>query len=136
MKTSKLLLAGLVGGVVYFALGWLVYGVLMKDAMSGMEAIMRPEAETQWWAAILGNLVMGCFLAWVFARWANVKTLMGGLTAGAIIGAFMSGTFDLSMYAWTTMLDMKGMIMDIVVSVVLAAIAGGAVGWMLGMGKE
>ena len=107
MKTSKLLLAGLVGGVVYFALGFLIYGLLMKDAMAGMSS-----------------------------RWANVRTLMGGLTAGAIIGAFIASSYDLSMYAWTTMMDMKGMVMDIVLSVVMTSVAGGVVGWMLGMGKE
>lgn len=136
MKTSKLLLAGLVGGVVYFALGFLIYGLLMKDAMSGMSAVMRADADVQWWAGILGNLVMGVFLAWVFARWANVRTLMGGLTAGAIIGAFMASSYDLSMYAWTTLMDMKGLIMDIVISTLMTAVAGGVVGWMLGMGKE
>ncbi|MBK6622253.1 MAG: DUF1761 domain-containing protein [Saprospirales bacterium] len=136
MKTSKLLLAGLVGGVVYFALGFLIYGLLMKDAMAGMSSVMRAEADTQWWAGILGNLVMGVFLAYVFARWANVRTLMGGLTAGAIIGAFIASSYDLSMYAWTTMMDMKGMVMDIVLSVVMTSVAGGVVGWMLGMGKE
>lgn len=136
MKTSKLLLAGLVGGVVYFGLGFLIYGLLMKDAMAGMSSVMRAEADTQWWAGILGNLVMGIFLAYVFARWAGVKTLVGGLMAGAIIGAFVASSYDLSMYAWTTMMDMKAMVMDIVMTTIMTSVAGGAVGWMLGMGKE
>lgn len=136
MKTSKLLLAGLVGGVVYFGLGFLIYGLLMKDAMAGMSSVMRADADVQWWAGILGNLVMGIFLAYVFARWAGVKTLVGGLMAGAIIGAFVASSYDLSMYAWTTMMDMKAMVMDIVMTTIMTSVAGGAVGWMLGMGKE
>ena len=138
MKTSKLLLGTVVGGVVYFSLGFIVYGFLMKYSManSPMGSIMRAEADTQWWAAILSNLLTGFFLTWVFGRWANVKTLMGGVTAGAIIGVLISAAYDLGFYAWTTLFTLKDVGMDVVMSAVFFAITGGVIGWVLGMGKE
>ena len=34
MDTKKFVLAGLIGGVAYFFLGWLVYGILLMDLMA------------------------------------------------------------------------------------------------------
>ena len=31
MNIKKMLVAGTVGGVLFFLLGWLVYGILLKD---------------------------------------------------------------------------------------------------------
>jgi len=33
MNTRKFLIAGISGGIVYFLLGWLIYGMLLNDYM-------------------------------------------------------------------------------------------------------
>ncbi len=139
MKTSKLLLAGLAGGVTNFLLGYLTYMVLLAGYMAKQPAdCQRAEDAMIFWAGGLSCLILGLFLAYVFGRWASIKTLMGGLVGGAIIGAFVAGSSSFSSYAWTTYLgdDLSRVIVEIVVVTVMTAITGAVVGWVLGMGKE
>lgn len=138
MKISKLLIAGIGGGVAFFLLGWLLYGMLLMGFFEKNTLVnaMRPEGEMVWWALILGNLVMGIFLAYVFMRWAGIKTLMGGLIGGATIGAFLGVSMNLTYFGTSAMMTMSGHIADMVVYTIMLAITGGVVGWLLGMGKE
>lgn len=140
MKTSKLLYAGLAGFAAYFLLGWLLYGVLTMSYFEGQ----TPEAARDisrgdnmlWWSLLLGNLIIGFFLAFVFSRWANITTFRGGLIGGAIIGAFIMAGFDLTMHGTMDMMSLPAVFVDVVVGTVMWALTGGVVGWVLGMGKE
>jgi hypothetical protein len=138
MKISKLLIAGIGGGVAFFLLGWLLYGMLLMGFFekNTLVSAMRPEGEMVWWALILGNLVMGIFLAYVFMQWASIKTLMGGLSGGAIIGAFLGVSMNLTYFGTSAMMTMTGHLVDMAVYTIMLAITGGVVGWLLGMGKE
>lgn len=140
MKTSKLLYAGLAGFAAYFLLGWLLYGVLTMSYFEGQtpeaaRAVSRGE-NMVWWSLLLGNLIIGFFLAFVFSRWANIKTLRGGLIGGAIIGAFIMAGIDFTMYGTMDISTLPGIFVDIIVGTVMWALTGGVVGWVLGMGKE
>lgn len=140
MKTSKLLFAGLAGFATYFILGWLLYGALLMNYFEGQ----TPEAargisrgdNMLWWSLILGNLIVGFFLAFVFSRWASIKTFMGGLIGGAIIGAFVIGAVDFTMHGTMDMMSLPAVFVDVLVGTVMWALTGGVVGWVLGMGKE
>jgi len=138
MKTSKLLWAALAGGVVYFLLGWLVYGMLLMDFFEknsgGATGVMREQMV--WWSLILGNLLVGCLLAWVFGRWAGIKTFMGGLVGGLVLGFLVSAAYDFTGFGVMNLNNLQGAIVDIVVNTLMMGITGGVVGWVLGMGKE
>jgi len=138
MKISKLLIAGIGGGVTFFLLGWLLYGMLLMDffGKQSIVNVMRPDGEMVWWALILGNLVLGVFLAYIFMRWASIKTFMSGLGGGAVIGGFLAVSMNLSYYGTSAMMTLTGHIADMAVYTIMMAITGGVVGWLLGMGKE
>lgn len=139
MSIKKITIAGIAGGVVYFLLGWLVYGMLLKDFMaSNMNTtIMRPETEMIWWAMIASNILYGVFFAYIFNRWANITTLSAGVTAGGILSLLLGLSMSLGFYAYSTMYGtMTGMAVDIIVSVVMGAIVGGVVGLVLGKIKD
>jgi biotin transporter BioY len=38
--TKKILLSGIVGTVVYYLLGWLVYGLILTDKSKGEESML------------------------------------------------------------------------------------------------
>src|SRR5450759_2816850 len=61
MNTKKFLIGGIVGGVVYFLLGWLVYGHLLTnyfhDHSGNATGVERDMDQMIWWALILGNLL-------------------------------------------------------------------------------
>lgn len=139
---TKVLLAALAGGVAYFLLGWLLYGILLDPYFRSMTtpeglAVQRAPEEMVMWAIALSNLVYALMLAIIFNRWASISTFQGGAIAGGIIGFLMALSVDLSMYSmlnlWT---GMAGLIVDPLVSGVMGALVGGIIGWVLGYGKK
>ena len=139
MGTNKILISGLVSGIAVFLLGYLFYGVIFMNTMEGMTGtatgVMREMDAMVWWALIVGNLIWGFLLAYIFGMWANISTFMGGLKGGAIIGLLAVAAFDLTMYATSNITTLAGSILDIVIFTVIMGIAGGVAGWMLGRGK-
>ncbi len=134
MKIDKLLLSTLAGGVAYFLLGFLFYGVLLMKFFESHSTANLMKEPMAWWALILGNLIWAFFLAYVFSRWAAVSTFAGGLKAGAIIGLLVSLGFNLSVFGTSDMMDLTGTLVDPIVNAIMTGITGGVVGWVLGMG--
>ena len=134
MNTNKVLIGGLIGGVAFFFLGWLIYGMLLMGMMSENcnQSMSRPEAEFIWWAMIASNILWGLLMAVVF-DWSNTSGWMEGAKKGAIIGGITSLGYDLSMYAMTTMFNNMSMIfVDFLAQVVILGTVGAIVGWYNG----
>ncbi|MBK9629915.1 MAG: hypothetical protein IPO62_02405 [Saprospiraceae bacterium] len=133
--STKTMIAGLIGGVTSYLLGFLLYGILFRDMtneLAGMPGIMRADADMIWWALILGNLSMGMFTAYIYATWTSISTFMTGLRAGAVIGLFMSVGWDMISYATTKIFTLNGAFLDIALVIVMGGVIGGVVGWWLG----
>jgi hypothetical protein len=131
--TTKTLIGGLIAGVVLFLLGFLIWVVLLKDTMANCSACMRPEAEMNMVLIILSNLVFGLFLAWVLSKWPGVNSMQSGLQAGALFMAFLVVALDLGLYATTMMYtSVSCVFIDIVINIVMGALAGAAIGWWFG----
>ena len=69
MKTIKILLGGLAGGVTFFLLGWLVYGVLLNGYMMANtnQCAAKPMQDMVMWSMFLSNFALGCLLALIFS---------------------------------------------------------------------
>ncbi len=135
MSSKKFLIGGLAGGVVFFLLGWLLYGMLLMDFMmehsNSSSGAFRAETEMIWWAMVVGNLALGFLLSYVLNK-ANVAGAMAGATTGAIVMLLMSTAIDCIMYAQLNLWDTTGMVVDILVSTVMGAIVGAVIGWLNG----
>jgi len=133
---TKTIVAGVLAGVAYFLLGWLVYAELLESTFSGMQGsatgVMRPDSEMVWWALVLGNLGMGFTLAYVFGTWAGVSSAAGGMKAGATLGFLIALGWDMTMFSTSNVMQLNGAILDIVVFTINSAIAGALAGWWLG----
>ncbi len=140
MDMKKFLTGTLVGGIAFFFLGYLIYGLALMDFMTAHSGsatgVMKSMEEMTWWALILGNLGYGALLAYIFTKWADVKSFGGGASAGAAIGFLMAFSFDMSMFGTSNIMDLTGACTDIVAATVMNAVAGGAVGAVLGMGNK
>lgn len=133
MNTQKILIAGVVGGIFSFLLGWLVFGILLKDMdPGGYASVMRPEADFIYWSMILSNILWAVLLSYIFVQWANINTLQGGAMGGAVISLLAIACFDFSMYAMTTLYSIKSAAMDIIIQTIFGAIVGGFIGLWLG----
>ena len=139
MNTNKLITAGLIGSVVAFILGWIIWGNLLTGIMgeySGTASgVMRGEEEMLWLPLILGHLGLGFLLAIIYERWATISTFATGAKAGAVIGLLVSFANNMIMLGTTHLMQPTGAIIDILASVVSMGITGGVVGWWLGRGK-
>ena len=139
MNTKNFFIGGIVGGIIYFLLGYLFYGNLMmqyfKDHAGSATNVDKAMEQFQWWALILGNLVSGFLLAYVFSK-SGVASLSNGLITGGILGLLMSCSYDLMMYATTNITSKHAMMADVATFTVMSAITGAVVGAIMGMGKS
>src|SRR5580693_2654137 len=140
MDTKKFLIGTLVGGVVLFILGYLFYGMLLMNFFiqhsHAPAGLMKAMSELVWWALILGNLASGALLTYIFLKLGNVNSFGTGASIAAAVGFFTSLSFDLIRYATENSADLTAMFADVVVFLVMNAIAGGIIAAVLGMGKK
>ena len=135
---SKVLIGGLIGGVAFFLLGWLIYGILLADYRKENcdQASSRSMEEYVWWALIGSNLVWGYFLALILS-WTNTSDMSSGLQKGVVVGLLTALAIDLSLYSMTTMfLSVTSMIVDVAATTIMVAIGGGLIGWYMGMANK
>jgi len=135
---TRTLLAALVGGVVAFLLGWLIFGMLlmgwMEAHMLSYPGLMKTEEEMNLALMFLSNLCLALLLAWSFGRM-GVNSLAGGLVTGAVVGFLFYLSVDLSFMAMMNLFDgPMAVVVDVAANTVWTAGVGGAVGFMLGRG--
>ena len=140
MATKKIIWAGIAGGIAFFLLGWLFYGILLAgffEANAGTATgVYREMDDMIMWAIFVGNLFTGFLLAIIMGSWSKVTTPLAGAKVGAIVGLLMTAGFDFTMYGASNLMTMTGGIGDIITMGVMSAIAGLVVAWVLGMGKK
>ena len=136
MNFKKIAIASVAGGLVFWLLGGLIYGMLltgfMEEHAAGTMTNMRGNDDMILWAMIIGNLLQAGLLAYIYDHWANISTFMGGAKAGALIGLLIAGSVGFIGYAVFSGSDVTWVITDMVVHAVMSAIAGGVIGLVLG----
>jgi hypothetical protein len=138
MKTKRILLGGLAGGVTFFLLGYVIFGLLLADyaAANINQCAMKSMEEMGWGTLILSNLAFGFILSFVF-NWSNTRGSMAGAKVGGIMGLLITIGIDLSMYSMSDwFLNFGVVIVEIVVYAVMMAIGGIVVALVMGMKKE
>ncbi len=137
MDIKKLLMGGIAGGVAFFLLGWLIYGMLLMNFMNTHPGVAgnigRPEPDFMY--LIIGNLAMGFLFAYIFIK-ANVNTLANGMVTGGILGLLMGVGVNCVTYATTTATSKMAMAADVGGFVVMTAIGGAIIGMVMGMGNK
>jgi hypothetical protein len=140
MDTKKFLTGTLVGGIAFFFLGYLAYGVALAGFFSEHYGVgassMKAMEEIVWWALIAGNLASGALLSYIFLKWANISSFASGASAAATIGFFMALSMDLIRFATAGTFDLTASLTNVVVVTLMNAIAGGIIGAALGMGSK
>ena len=124
----------MVGGILHFLLGYVFYGLLLKNFMdnNGMAVNMD---NIVWWAMIVGSFTVGFLLSYILIK-GSVSTASGGATTGFIVGLLMSLSFDLLMYSLGKGMSLKGIAGDVAAAAVMTAIIGAVVAYVLGMSRK
>mgnify|MGYP001348898535 CR=1 FL=1 len=134
---ARLLAASVAGGVTFFVLGLVIYGLILE------ERVMRPNMnafpglmneEPVWLPLILANVVSALLLAFIFEKWASIRTFVGGMKGGVIVLFLISLNFQLMFLAFMNLSkNYIPNVADVIGSTVMGAISGGVIGQVLGM---
>ena len=133
--TKNILISALVGSIVIFILGALFYAMLFADFFTsnipeGMEIAQKTEPNLG--LIYLGNLAAGLLLAYIFENLAGIRTFAKGAIAGMIIGLLIGLYFDLIFLATTNLGTPVAAAVDVIISAIMFAIAGGVIAALLG----
>ena len=132
----KILRGTVFGGIAFFFLGWLVWGMLLMDFSKANynQTIYLPEDGMIWWAMIVSNLVLA-LLVTLALNWAGAKTIVDGLKLGALVGGLYALTTDLGMYSMTTVIsNLTAVAVDTLAYAAVTAITGAVI--VLTWGKK
>lgn len=132
MKAIILLLSGLAAGIVCFLLYWLFYGYLLVDFMNinSGTAVWVYKDNMFFWPIILGNLLTGWLLAYVFTVIGNIKSVKSGAFHGGLIGFLTVLSADLIVYGYTNMANLKAVFADVLAFTLICTIAGCVISWI------
>ena len=136
MKTNKILVGGVFGGVVLFLVSWVVWGILLKDYMIANYNQCFMIKDMIWWALIVSNIAVGLLFSTALS-WANTSGIVEGVKGAAILGFLMTVFIDLQYYSMSSMFNGIGVVvLDIILSTVVFGIGGAAVAWGMGLVKK
>jgi len=138
---SKTIVGALIGTIVSFLLGFLLYGKLLASFFAEHAGpagnVMLGDTEmgaSNFIWIIAGNLCYALLLTYVFSR-TNTSSASAGAGTGAILSGLSAGGFDFIMMGTTKLSTTTSAFADIGVSMVIGAIVGASIGWWLGRGK-
>jgi hypothetical protein len=137
MNIKKLLMGGIAGGIVFYLLGWLIYGILLMGFMNEHPGLAGnlSRAEPDFMYLIIGNLAMGFLFAYIFIK-SGITSPASGLVTGGIVGLLMGVAVDCITYATTTVTSKTAMAADVAGLVVMTAIGGAIIAMVIGMGTK
>ena len=118
--TKKILLSGIVGTIVYYLLGWLVYGFILPEKSTGEESMLF---------IFLGCLFYAFLIAYVFCKLAQLTSFKTGFTAGLVMGILYA-------MVWYFFMNWEfkpiALIEEIIIGGLMTAVLGGAVAYING----
>ena len=133
---KRVLIATVAGGLTFFLLGGLMYGVILAgfyEANLGSATGVLRELPV-WWALVVSQLGLAAVVTYVFLH-AHVATASDGLKTGAIFGLLFGIAIAFDLYAVTNWSNVTVAFVEPFVTAVRMALGGAVIGWTLGMGR-
>ena len=134
MNAQKTVVATLLGTVVTFFTGWLLYGMVFSGffAENYTTNAGRPDEEMIWWGLVAGNFFYAYLLTFLLSRIPGANSFSGGLKFGASIGLIFGFAMNLTMHGSADVMTLTGVLVDPFVNALFLGIPGGVIGWWLG----
>ena len=126
MNVKSFVSSGITGFVVYFLMGWLCYGILFTE--------IYPKEEEN--ANTLAFIALGCLFyaflyAFIFTKWAGIRTFSSGLKAGFVLGLLYALSMNFFMYS-SRELHAPHFVTSMLIDSISTAIMGGFIGLVHG----
>lgn len=130
MNAKNFVVGGIVGGIVDFLLGWILWGIAFASFFPATD-----ESKMNMLFIFLGCMTFGFFISYIFSKWAHIATPKTGAAAGAVIALFLSLFNNFFYYSNTPTPDYKVMTLDIALTIFCGAIVGSIIGLLNGKMK-
>ena len=125
MFSKSNLLATLVGAIVMFFLGYLIWGIATVDFFEEHTIVNVMKEVPNLGLIALANLIAVFALCTLYSKWARGHHSMGqGFQFGAWIGVFIGIGMGLLQYATANFMDMTAYIVEAVIDIVFYGIIG------------
>lgn len=135
---SKVLLATLAAGIAAFLFGYLIFGILLADIYAAnitvYEGLMKNPPDLL--MIFISNLLLSFLLAYIFNRWASIRSAGEGAQAGFIIVGLIALSIDVIQFATMNLLTPLIIAIDAVSNAIFGAFLGAIIGFVLGRGKK
>ena len=128
MTTQRFAIGTLVGGLVLFFLGYLVFGIVFADffaANAGTATGVQKEP-FDFVSLAIGQLAWGAALTLILG-WAAVSSVGQAARVSALVGLLFFFGIDLTMFATTNTSTLTAAVVDPILAAVLFAVAGAAI---------
>jgi hypothetical protein len=128
MTTQRIALGTIVGGVVLFFLGYLVYGLIFASffAANAGSASGVTREPFNFVALAIGQLAWGAVLTLILG-WTGVSSVGQGVKVGALAGLLFFLGIDLTLYATTNVQNLTATLVDPILSAMLFAVTGAVI---------
>lgn len=96
----KLVLSTIVGAIVLFFLGWIIYGLIFGGFMEdNFGKIMRGPGDYKLWAMIVASILQAFFLAWIYPKgYKGGSPAKEGFMYGIYMGLLLAAPYIF--YVW------------------------------------
>ena len=128
MTTQRMVLGTLVGGLVLFFGGYLIFGLLFASffATNAGSATGVTREPFNFVALALGQLAWGAALTLILG-WARVSHVIAGMKTAGLAGLLFSLGIDLTLYATTNVQNLTASLVDPILTAILFALSGAAI---------
>lgn len=133
MDTKRLVIGTVVGGVVLFATGYLIFEMAFGSfyaANAGSATGVAREPQLVW-AVALGALSYGVLVTLAIGSRAHSLNVGAGMKIGAIVGFLLWFTADFTLYGITNVGNLTRTVVDPLLELVHGGIAGGVIAVVL-----
>lgn len=134
----RFIVSSIAGGIVFFILGFLIYGLALDPWMKANTAqfagLMKEVPDMI--PLAVANIVWAGMIAFVAENWANTRNFADGMKVGGILMFFAAMAINLQFTAFMNMyLSVLVPIVDTFVVTFMGVVTGGVIGFIIGKMK-
>ncbi len=133
MNAKQWVIGTVVGAVVVFGAGWVLFEMLLGDyyAANAGSATGVDRDPPIMWAIAVGALAYAALIIYAMRAQAASMNMISGMKVGAIVGFLLWATADFSLFGITNMSNLTITMVDPFVELVRGGIAGAVIGALL-----
>lgn len=133
MDMRRSLVAAVVGMVVVYAVGWVLFDkLLMAFYMANAGSATGVWRDTPiLWASLVGCLAYAVLIIYTMGRGGEAASAGSGAKVGATVGFLLWATVDFVFYGGTNINSLTTAVVDPLAELVRGGIAGAVIGWVV-----